>query len=144
MADYPPSYYTATLINNICWPVLSGRNETDVCIVGGGLAGVATALGLAERGHSVTLLEGHRIGWGASGRNGGFVSAGYPVPMTELMTKLGRVPALTLWQLSIEAVANVRWHAERLGPQVLVGAGALVLSNGGVSRYAWRVCRSHE
>ena len=76
MADYPPNYYASTLINNVCWPSLSGRHETDVCIVGGGLAGVATALALAERGHSVTLLEEHRIGWGASGRNGGFVSAG--------------------------------------------------------------------
>ena len=46
--------------------------------------------------------------------------------MTELMKRLGRVPALALWQLSVEAVEKVRWYAERLGPEVLVGAGALV------------------
>lgn len=65
------SYYAATLNDPSRYPRLEGTVKADVCIVGGGFSGVAAALTLAERGYSVALLEANRIGWGASGRNGG-------------------------------------------------------------------------
>src|SRR5690606_11889029 len=58
------------------YPALEGTVKADVCVVGGGFSGVATALTMAERGRSVVLLEANRIGWGASGRNGGQMIAG--------------------------------------------------------------------
>jgi gamma-glutamylputrescine oxidase len=58
-------------------PPLHSRTETDICIIGGGLAGLTTAHHLARAGRKVVLVEARRVGWGASGRNGGFVSPGY-------------------------------------------------------------------
>ena len=70
------SYYAATANDHTRYPRLEGAVKADVCVVGGGFSGVATALSLAERGYSVVLLEANRIGWGASGRNGGQMIAG--------------------------------------------------------------------
>lgn len=69
--EHTNSYYAATRNDTSNYPQLQGELETDICIIGGGFTGVASALTLAERGHQVTLLEQHRIAWGASGRNGG-------------------------------------------------------------------------
>ena len=69
--EHTSSYYAATRNDLTTYTRLQGEHETEICIVGGGFTGVAAALTLAERGHSVTLLEQHRISWGASGRNGG-------------------------------------------------------------------------
>jgi gamma-glutamylputrescine oxidase len=70
------SYYAATLNDRTRYPVLEGSLKVDVCVVGGGFSGVASALTMAERGYSVVLLESNQIGWGASGRNGGQMIAG--------------------------------------------------------------------
>ncbi|SPJ24502.1 NAD(P)/FAD-dependent oxidoreductase [Palleronia abyssalis] len=73
---YPPSYYAATANPAPLRPRLEGRVETDVCIVGGGYSGLSATISLLEREHKVTLIEGARIGWGASGRNGGQIVNG--------------------------------------------------------------------
>ncbi len=65
------SYYAASYDAGPPLPELEGDVTADVAVVGGGFSGVASALTLAERGYSVALVEAHRIGWGASGRNGG-------------------------------------------------------------------------
>lgn len=70
------SYYAATINDRTPYPQLEGEHTADVCVVGGGFSGVATALTLAERGTSVVLVEANRIGWAASGRNGGQLIAG--------------------------------------------------------------------
>lgn len=70
------SYYAATLNNHRSFPTLSGDQEADVCVIGGGFTGVSAALQLTERGYHVHLLEAHRVGWGASGRNGGQLIGG--------------------------------------------------------------------
>ncbi|MGQ0457033.1 MAG: NAD(P)/FAD-dependent oxidoreductase [Hyphomicrobium sp.] len=70
------SYYAATRNDLTRYPTFEGAASADVCVIGGGFSGVASALSLAERGYSVVLLEARRIGWGASGRNGGQVIAG--------------------------------------------------------------------
>ena len=71
------SYYAATLNNTSTYPAISESLSVDVCVIGGGFTGVSTALTLAERGHRVALVEANRIGWGASGRNGGQLIYGF-------------------------------------------------------------------
>jgi gamma-glutamylputrescine oxidase len=68
------SYYTASLERETSFPRLQGEVSVDVAIVGGGFTGVATAVELSERGLKVALVETKKIGWGASGRNGGQVT----------------------------------------------------------------------
>ena len=67
--EHTASYYAATTNDTARYPTLRGDCTADVCIVGGGFSGLSTAILLADRGASVVLLEAHRIGWGASGRN---------------------------------------------------------------------------
>lgn len=74
--DHINSYYAATANDRTRYPALEGTVKADVCVVGGGFSGVATALTMAERGRSVVVLEANRIGWGASGRNGGQMIGG--------------------------------------------------------------------
>ena len=76
-AAHAPSWYAATAHASPARPVFEGAAETEICVIGGGFTGVAAALTLAERGRSVILLEAQRIGWGASGRNGGQVLPGW-------------------------------------------------------------------
>ncbi len=73
MSPEPPlnSYYGATAHPAARWPALAGSVDCDVCVVGGGIAGCSVALHLVERGYRVALVEEQRVGWGASGRNGG-------------------------------------------------------------------------
>ncbi len=75
-AEHCASYYAATAIENTDYPVLQGAQTADICVVGAGFTGIATALTLAERGYSVIVVEANRIGWGASGRNGGQLICG--------------------------------------------------------------------
>ena len=74
--EHTSSYYAATRNDLTTHPPLEGELAADVCVIGGGFTGVACALTLAERGQSVALLEQNRIGWGASGRNGGQLIGG--------------------------------------------------------------------
>ncbi len=79
--------------------------RSDVAVVGGGYTGLAAARAVARRGASVTVLERHTVGWGASGRNGGFVLPGYKPEIEHLARKYGLEEARRLFQLSLEAIA---------------------------------------
>ncbi len=70
------SYYAATLNQPTDYATLKGEQTADVCVVGAGFTGVSTALHLAERGYNVHVVEANRVGWGASGRNGGQMIGG--------------------------------------------------------------------
>lgn len=107
MTPYIDTYYKQTLSSDAAYPVLSGRHNTDVCIVGGGLAGLTAGLELARRGRSVTVLEARRVAWGASGRNGGFVSPGWAARASQIQKRVGPDHAKALYRLSIEGVAMV-------------------------------------
>jgi len=74
--EHTSSYYAASVSEVTEYPRLEGAQSVDVCVVGAGFTGTATALSLAERGYSVALVEANRVGWGASGRNGGQVISG--------------------------------------------------------------------
>tara|TARA_B100001123_G_C15266447_1_gene1008598 strand:+ start:141 stop:1457 length:1317 start_codon:yes stop_codon:yes gene_type:complete len=86
--------------------------RTDVCVIGGGLAGINALLGLSERKITAVLLEAKTLGFGASGKNGGFLSAGYSVPIRTLEKKYGRSFSQELYKLSIEGVEIVRKRAQ--------------------------------
>jgi glycine/D-amino acid oxidase-like deaminating enzyme len=74
--EHTASYYAATANETTDFPALAGGHSADVCVVGAGFTGIATALTLAERGFSVAVVEANRVGWGASGRNGGQLISG--------------------------------------------------------------------
>ena len=114
-ATYPDSYYAATINRRLDCPRLEGDIRADVCIIGGGYTGLSSAIHLAERGYSVVLLEAQRIGWGASGRNGGQCSVGQRKSQDELEEAYGIEEARRLWDLGVEAVATVRELIARFG-----------------------------
>ncbi|HWT98361.1 MAG TPA: FAD-binding oxidoreductase [Terriglobales bacterium] len=103
-ADYIDTYYKRHLTNDECYPALQSDHQTDICIIGGGLAGLTTALELCRRGRMVTVLEAKRVAWGASGRNGGFVSPGYACDLEKISRKAGADQGKQLYRLSMEGV----------------------------------------
>ena len=74
--EHAPSWYAETAAPIDPFPTLQGDTRADVCVVGGGYTGLSAALHLAESGLDVILIDAHRVGWGASGRNGGQVGSG--------------------------------------------------------------------
>jgi len=96
--EHTNSYYAATVNEVTDYPVLEGSVSVDICVVGAGFTGVATALTLAERGFSVALVEANRIGWGASGRNGGQLINGIS-GLAKIQKKYGDGIADMLWDL---------------------------------------------
>ncbi|WP_197738491.1 FAD-binding oxidoreductase [Octadecabacter sp. SW4] len=106
--DYPASYYAATATPLPAFDGAKGALRADVCIVGAGFTGLSAALHLAQAGYDVALLDAHRVGFGASGRNGGQVGMGQRLGQDELEDMVGKDHARALWDLSLEAVALVR------------------------------------
>lgn len=103
------SYYEASAGPGPETPPLQGATEAEVCIVGAGFAGLATALGLIERGRrDVMVLEAQRVGFGASGRNGGFVFGGYSLDCADLLAQLGPDQARACYGLTRSAVDLIR------------------------------------
>ncbi|MCC0054068.1 MAG: FAD-binding oxidoreductase [Rhodobiaceae bacterium] len=105
---YPPnSYYTATARALKPFAPLSGSVRADVVVIGGGYTGLSAALHLAQRGYDVVLLEAARVGWGASGRNGGQIHSGQRRDQATLEASLGLDAAKALWGLAEDAKALV-------------------------------------
>ena len=106
--EYPASYYAATRAPFAPCPELRGAVQADVCIIGAGYTGLSAALHLAEAGLKVVVLEAHRVGFGASGRNGGQVGSGQRLDQTEMERITGRENARRYWDLAQDAKALVR------------------------------------
>ena len=102
------SYYAATANPFASTPKLQGEHRADVVVIGGGYTGLHAALNAAEAGMSVILLEGGRIGWGASGRNGGQMIPGWRKGAADLVAKFGEAKAKQLFTLALEARDLVR------------------------------------
>ncbi|WP_104667873.1 NAD(P)/FAD-dependent oxidoreductase [Ensifer adhaerens] len=105
---YIDTFYGRTLADDAPFSALAGTIECDTCVVGGGLAGLTVALQLARSGQSVAVLEAERVGWGASGRNGGFVFPGYATGHKTIERAAGTDNARALHRLSIEGMEFVR------------------------------------
>ncbi|WP_116425183.1 NAD(P)/FAD-dependent oxidoreductase [Pseudomonas citronellolis] len=113
--QHAPSYYAATLNRRIQCPPLAGEEVADVCIIGGGFSGLNTAIELAERGFSVVLLEARKIGWGASGRNGGQLIRGVGHGVEQFEPVVGKDGVRQLKLMGLEAVQIVRQRVEKYG-----------------------------
>ncbi|MDG1707888.1 MAG: FAD-binding oxidoreductase [Emcibacteraceae bacterium] len=114
--EYPTSYYAATCNDTRGFSRVSGDESFDVCIIGGGFSGIASALHLSERGYKVCVLEQNLVGWGASGRNGGQVIGGYAYSMWENKSKIenfGEAGTEALWKMSIECVEIIKDWVEK-------------------------------
>ena len=101
--QYPASWYAATATETAPFPALQGDTRADVCIVGGGYTGLSAALHLAEAGMEVVLLDAHRVGFGASGRNGGQLGSGQRMDQEDLEELMGESEAQQLWRLGEDA-----------------------------------------
>ena len=127
--DYPASWYAATRDRAAARPPLSDAVRADVAVVGGGFAGLHTARLLAKRGRSVVLVERRHIGWGASGRNGGFVGAGFAQRSGVLIERLGEDHARRLYAVSQRGVEALREAIKEMArPDIVMGWGRLTVS----------------
>lgn len=106
--EYPQSWYAATANTLAPFPELKGAVRADVCVVGAGYTGLSAALHLAEAGLSVVVLEAHRVGFGASGRNGGQLGSGQRKEQTDLEAMAGVDTARRLWDMAEDAKALVK------------------------------------
>ena len=136
------SYYAATRNDLTERPALRGDLEADVCVVGGGFTGVSTALNLAERGYDVVLLEANRIGWGASGRNGGQVCSGFSAGMDAIEGWVGKDDARLLFGIAEEAKGIMSKTTNRYSPEVRERAVRLVLDNVGEHESRWSATKA--
>ena len=110
------SYYEATVTRSPAQPALAQRLRADVCVVGGGYAGLSAALELAQRGYEVVVLEAQRLGWGASGRNGGQVIVGFGSDGEEAIERqFGLDEARRAWDITVDAMELVQRRIARLG-----------------------------
>ena len=105
---YPSSFYADNITPILKCDAAQGDLSCDVCVIGGGFTGLSTALHLAQRGYNVQLLEAQRIGFGASGRNGGQVGQGQRLDQDELEKMFGENRARDLWNIGMQSVECVR------------------------------------
>lgn len=112
--EYPDTYYAAEIGEIAEKPSLCDEITCDVCVIGAGLAGLTTALELARKGKTVVVLDAHRVGWGASGRNGGCVAQGFAESTQNIARKVGPQQAEALEQLARSGVKYVFDQIETL------------------------------
>jgi gamma-glutamylputrescine oxidase len=123
------SYYAATANPHGAYPRLTESIRADVALVGGGYTGLSAALNLAERGFKVVLIEANRIGWGASGRNGGQINTGLRKSPQELIARFGKVQGKALFDLAEEARAIIWERVEKHGIACDLRQGNMLLAS---------------
>ena len=102
------SFYRSSVEDLNSQDQLTSDINVDICIIGGGLTGISSAINLSKKGYSVILCEARKIGWGASGRNGGQLGIGMRKDQFTIEKKLGLRHAKELWSLGLEAVEDVK------------------------------------
>lgn len=105
---HAPSWYAHSANDKTVRPSLEGALEADVCVIGAGFTGVSAALQLAENGYKVIVLEGERVGFGASGRNGGQIVNGYSRDLETIARRYGPDKAARLGAMSLEGGQIIR------------------------------------
>lgn len=103
---YPPSYYFSSLKYTQEYTALTESIDADICIIGGGYTGIASAIELVERGYNVVVLEAHKVGWGASGRNGGQLIRGIGHELEGFRKSIG--------QQGIDAISAMGTEANKI------------------------------
>jgi gamma-glutamylputrescine oxidase len=121
-----PTWYEATTERGEMRMPLRGTVKADVCVIGGGLAGLTTALELSRRKKKVVLLEAKQLAWGASGRNGGFVSNGFAEGIENVQKRVGLEGARALYSLSRHGSEYVRREIASGDPTIKMGEGWIV------------------
>ncbi|WP_286239871.1 NAD(P)/FAD-dependent oxidoreductase [Neptuniibacter halophilus] len=111
-ASYVNSYYANSLNSELSLPTLQGEHQCDVCVVGAGFTGLSSAIHLAKRGYKVILLEGERVGWGASGRNGGQAIIGYNNGIGMLEQRFGLEDTRKYLEFVLEGCQIIRQFVE--------------------------------
>lgn len=102
--SYPASWYAASTDELSAFAPLRGETKADLCVIGGGYTGLSAALHAAQSGLDVVLLDAQRVGFGASGRNGGQVGSGFNKSQAELEKLVGFDDACKLYEMGQEAV----------------------------------------
>lgn len=106
--EHPRSWYVETAGEIPAYPRFEGEARAEVCVIGGGYAGLSAALHLAEAGREVVLLEANRVGWGASGRNGGQLGVGPRADIRKYERLVGREDARRIWDIAVAGNRLVR------------------------------------
>lgn len=114
---YPDSYYAASANRTPLRPVLEGEAETDVCVIGAGYTGLSTALFLLEHGFKVTVLEAVKVGFGASGRNGGQIVNSYSRDLDAVENSVSIEKAKLIGEMAFEGGRIIRDRVARYGIQ---------------------------
>jgi len=126
--SYPASYYAASANRTEARPQLEDNISADVCVIGAGFTGLSTALHLAERGFSVVVLEGSRIGFGASGRNGGQIVHSYSRDMDFIERHYGKKTADAMGAMAFEGGKIIRRIVKQYGIQCDLKDGGIFAS----------------
>ena len=133
---HPPSWYAATADIPPLRSGVRGDVRADVAIVGAGFTGLNCALALARKGYRAVVVDAHRVGWGASGRNGGQVGSGFNMDQMHLETVLGMDAARALWDVSMDAKALLKQQVAEFAPNARFRPG--------VAEAAWTPRRARE
>ena len=142
--EHTASYYAATTNVVTDFPRLQGEHHCDVVVVGGGFTGVSTMLHLAERGYDVVLVEANRVGWGASGRNGGQLIDGF-VNDDKIEKRFGKEAAEMTYRMGLEGRDIVVQRIEQYGIDCNLTFGCidLAMRSADVKEFAERA-EAHE
>lgn len=112
-AVHAPSYYAASGLRQPARPKLVGAETADVVVVGAGYTGLSTALHLAEQGFKVIVLEAQKVGWGASGRNGGQLVHSYSRDIDVIESRYGETTARALGAMAFEGAEIIKQRIEK-------------------------------
>ncbi|MDU6926843.1 FAD-binding oxidoreductase [Franconibacter helveticus] len=128
MMEHVKSYYAASANAHAPYPTLTESLECDVCVVGGGYTGLSSALHLVEQGYDVVLLEAARIGFGASGRNGGQIVNSYSRDIDVIEERYGAPTARMLGSMMFEGAQIIRDRIARYDIQCDYRPGGLFVA----------------
>jgi gamma-glutamylputrescine oxidase len=128
-SEFGPTWFSRVTTLPPARAALNFEIDVDVCVIGGGLAGLTVAREIVRRGWSVAVLEAKRVAWNASGRNGGLVMPGYAANIDKVVERIGLPATRALWAISEAGVRYVRDTIAELGINGIVqGHGWLDVS----------------